>query len=153
MMIPISLFAAADPARDPAQVGSWVLIAVAVVPGLIAIASYFATRREVDKLETRFDVSDHQREELRELITENQIRLDRADEARISAVHNRINPLEQSVARFDGQVEALMQSFEKHTRVIEATGKANTETVGAFTRTLETFIRVVEQALKRKQEP
>jgi len=54
----IFLLAQGSPATNPGAVGAWVLIAIAVMGGLLVLinlASYFATRREVAALERRIE--------------------------------------------------------------------------------------------------
>jgi uncharacterized DUF497 family protein len=99
--------------------GQWFLVAIAALGGLVGVAGLFqmfATSREVVKLEER---------------------LDRAEEGR--------NQVIAEVGEIKGQLIAFNDTFEKFTRIIEATSSSRDETITTFTRALETFARVVDR--------
>lgn len=55
------LLAQASPAAQAGPVGSWLLIAIAVMAGLLILmnlASYFATRRELTSIEKRMEAAE-----------------------------------------------------------------------------------------------
>ena len=128
-----------------AFVGEWVYGAAAIIGLLIAVGSYFATRREVDDLKEELGSLRNELRELLDKMDKAETRLDRSNEARISGLHNRVNPLEVKVAHADGQMEAFAESFEKFTRIIEATSRQRDDQINAFTRALETFASVLEE--------
>lgn len=111
----------------------------AIVLALIAIASYFATSREVDKVGTALD-------KLGDVIGD----LNKTNEQRAHEIHLRLNPLESTVGELKGSSDAFEKSFEKFTRIIEATSRANNETISAFTRSLDTFANVVERSTRER---
>lgn len=119
----------------------WYMIAagVGIIVGLIAVASYFATSREVDKMSKALD-------DLASQI----IALNAANESRASDIHDRLNPLQVEVGELRGSTESFEKSFEKFTRVIEASSRANNETISAFTRSLDTFASVVERSVRER---
>jgi uncharacterized DUF497 family protein len=99
--------------------GQWFLVAIAALGGLVGVAGLFqmfATSREVVKLEER---------------------LDRAEEGRSQVI--------AEVGEIKGQLIAFNDTFEKFTRIIEATSSSRDETITTFTRALETFARVVDR--------
>lgn len=99
--------------------GQWLYVALAVIGGLVGIAGLFqmfATSREVTKLEER---------------------LDKAEEGR--------NQVIAEVGEIKGQLIAFNDTFDKFTRIIEATSSSRDETITTFTRALETFARVVDR--------
>lgn len=116
-------------------VGQWVLVAATVISILVAlatIASYFATRSEVNDLKMRMHNLD--------LLIE-KIRSDGSQRGK--DLHDRIDPLDSGIGRIQGQLEAFNSSFEKFTRIVEATSRARDEQISAFTRALETFATVI----------
>ena len=122
--------------------GQWVFVAIAVIGGIgiiLGIAAYFATAREVSTVTTSLD------ELTKALAKQNEL-----NEARALEIHLRINPLEAKVGELKGQADAFDKSFEKFTRVIEATSRASNETINAFTRSLDTFASVVERSTRER---
>lgn len=139
------------PSAPPEFTGNWVFVSIMVLQAislLFGLAGYVATRREVDKMDARLLKLEQDALERPERMNEMANRLDRSDEARISGIHNRLNPMEKELARNTGHQEAFTQSFEKFTRIIEATSRQRDDQINAFTRALETFASVLEQ---RKQ--
>ena len=115
--------------------GQWVYVATAVIGALgiiLGIGAYFATSREVQKLsEDMADIN-------KMLQRQNEVGEERAKE-----LHERVNPLEGTVGRLEGRTEAFEMAFEKFTRIIQSTSTQNNETITAFTRSLDTFARIL----------
>jgi hypothetical protein len=106
-----------------AFMGQWVVAAFSFVGGMggiLAAASYFATRREVERIEQRVtrleDVTGAIRAEIRQQKDELMLSADR----RSSILHNRINPVVENLAALKASNEAFVTAFENHTRVMEA---------------------------------
>jgi len=128
--------------------GEWIYAAAAIIGLIIAVGSYFATRREVDELKKQFSETNKELRALLDRLDASETRLDRSNESRISGLHNRLNPLEVKVAHSDGQMEAFAESFEKFTRIIEATSRQRDDQVRAFTDALTTFATVLRENKK-----
>jgi NAD/NADP transhydrogenase beta subunit len=123
--------------------GQWVIVAIAVVGAIgiiLAIAAYFATSRELSGVVQSIDN-----------LTGTLADQNKINEERASELHARINPLEAEVGRLQGSSEAFDKSFEKFTRIIEATSRGSNETIAAFTRSLDTFANVVERSMRERE--
>lgn len=128
--------------------GQWLAVGILVLQGLsllFGLLGYVATKREVDKMDMRLLEVEKEVRDLPGILAQMQQRLDNSDESRTSAVHHRLNPLEQIVARLGGQMDGVTNSFEKMTRIIEATSRQRDDQINAFTRALETFASVLEE--------
>jgi len=122
--------------------GQWIFLGMAVLGTIgvaLAILAYFATRRDVDTLSDNITT-----------LTSNISRLNEIGEARISSIHDRLNPLETEIGRLQGASDSFEKSFEKFTRMIEATARANNDTIGAFTRSLDTFANIIDRSLRER---
>lgn len=136
-----------------AAIGSWIVIAFAVVNGvvgIIAIFSLFATKRELDKQGERIDKLEEGQSDIGTKIETAIRNLDRSDEARTSAIHNRLNPLDTRAAKLEGAMEAFTMSFEKFTRIIESTSHKSDDQMRAFIGALDTFASVIEKEEKKR---
>ncbi len=108
--------------------GQWILVGIAVLGAigiLLAILAYFATRRDVDELSV----------DIRTLTT-TLARQNEINEKRSAVLHDRLNVLDVDVGELKGSTRAFENSFEKFTRIIESTSRANQETIKAFTQSL-----------------
>lgn len=112
---------------------------------LVGVIAYFATHRDVERIEKQMAVADGDRKQILDKLDSAETRLDRSNESRMSAIHSRINPLEQQVAHNSGQMDAFTDSFEKFTRIIESTSRQRDDQINAFTKALETFARVLDE--------
>lgn len=124
--------------------GQWLMVAIAVIGGigiLLAIAAYFATSRELETVTN--NISD---------LNDSIKRLNEVNEQRAAEIHNRLNPLELKVGTLQGATDSFEKSFEKFTRIIEATSRANNDTITAFTRSLDTFANVVERSMRERSK-
>lgn len=133
--------------------GQWFYVAFAAIGGavgIVGIISFFATRREVDEIKQRLDKQDSATELMSKSIEDGYRRIDRSDEARISGIHIRLNPLETRAAKMEGQLEAFTMTFEKFTRIIEANGRADREQTSAFIQALNTFATVLADKQEKK---
>jgi hypothetical protein len=97
-----------------------ILSAVSGVGGMLAVASYFATRREVDDIKVRLvkveDVTTVIRDEMRKQKDELVYSADR----RASVLHNRINPIVENLAALKGSNEAFVGVFSNFTEVMRS---------------------------------
>jgi hypothetical protein len=110
----------------PGTTATWLLVllgilsAVSGVGGMLAVASYFATRREVDDIKTRLikveDATAAIREEMRRQKDEIMYSADR----RSSVLHNRINPIVENLAALKGSNESFVKVFESFTEVMRS---------------------------------
>lgn len=115
-----------------AFIGQWALVAgggVSLLGGLIALGSYFATKRELEALVTRMEKLEEFIEAVRnkaaidiDLIqqqskTDMQLFL-RAGEDRAEKLHIRMNPIAIAVAEMRGQMQAFTQSFDNFTKIL-----------------------------------
>ncbi len=64
-------------------------------------------------------------------------------------MHNRLNPLEITIANLQGQMTAFTTSFDKFTRIIEATSRAREDQTAAFIQALNTFAQVCADKEKK----
>ena len=97
-----------------------IISAVSGVGGMLAVASYFATRREVDDIKVRLakveDTASAIREEMRKQKDEIIYSADR----RSSVLHNRINPVVENLAALKASSEAFVTTFKGFTTVMSA---------------------------------
>jgi len=124
--------------------GQWIFIGMAVLGTIgvaLAILAYFATRRDVDTLSDNITT-----------LTNGITHLNEIGEARISSIHDRLNPLETQIGRLQGASDSFEKSFEKFTRIIEANAHARDETISAFTRSLDTFANIVDRSLRERDK-
>jgi F0F1-type ATP synthase membrane subunit b/b' len=80
--------------------GQWVVVmagAVACLAAVMAIVSYFATRREVDSIEGRVTKIEDQ-------LKETERRLDEKAEKRAVHLHNRVNHINSGINRIAGKL-------------------------------------------------
>jgi len=95
-----------------------ILSAVSGVGGMLAVASYFATRREVDDIKERLvkveDTTTAIREEMRKQKDEIMYSADR----RSSVLHNRINPIVENLAALKASSEAFVITFKGFTEML-----------------------------------
>ena len=117
-----------------AFMGQWYTAAFSFAGGigsLIAVASYFASRRELEefKRNNRSTVEEikHRVEKLEQAQTDMIKEISAAfkentalQEKRSTAMHNRINPLTENTAAIKGQLEAFTASFTNFTQLIKA---------------------------------
>jgi len=101
----------------------WLVVGFAFISGiggLLASASYFATRREVDDIKVRLvkveDVTATIRDEMRKQKDELVYSADR----RASVLHNRINPIVENLAALKGSNEAFVGVFSNFTEVMRS---------------------------------
>lgn len=129
-----------------AQIGLSIVIAFGVAQGIVAlmtVASFFATRREVDRLDTRVTKLEDNNTKLLEGINDlgTDIRreigavkdsLVKSGDARSSVLHNRINPVSVNLSEMKGLMEGFTHSFNNFTEVmktlIKRDGNAHAET-------------------------
>lgn len=126
--------AAAAPGAGQAgatEVGMWVIVAFLVingVGGLMGLLSFFATRREVDKLDHRVgkleDTTEAVRMEMRSMKDD----LVLSGDKRSSILHNRINPVVENLAAIKAGQEAFVASFNNFTRVMQSLVNRERET-------------------------
>lgn len=110
-------------AATNAAFGQWMIIVFAVINGavgIVGIFSLFATRREMDKIDSRVskleETSDTIRNEMRKMKDELTYSADR----RSSVLHNRINPVIENLAGVKAAQEAFVGSFDNFTAVMKA---------------------------------
>lgn len=128
MIEPTILAEVLVPATGLAQWFMIILSAVSGVGGMLAVASYFATRREVDDIKVRLvrveDVTAAIREEMRMQKDDLMHSADR----RSSVLHNRINPIVENLAALKGSNEAFVGVFANFTEVMRAWCQRERET-------------------------
>jgi hypothetical protein len=111
-------------------VGELVFAAAAVIGLLIAVGSYFATNREVDKLAVRVTANEATSEAIRAELKQDKEDLIHAGERRSYTIHSRINPLVENTAAIKASNEAFVRSFDNFTEVMRTfaeSSKAQTE--------------------------
>lgn len=138
-----------------AEIGLWIMIAFGLLQGisiLVGLLGYFATKSEVKKMDERITALELDARNRPERMAEMQRQLDRSSEARISGVHNRLNPMENATAHLEGEMQAFNLGFDKFTRIIEATSHASNDTLTAFTRALDTFANVVDRNSREQRK-
>lgn len=90
----------ADATPEPAMMGAWfyaLTAFLAVVGAILAIGSYFATRREVDRLDERVT-------KIEDNIVAMELRLQGGGEKRAVLIHKRINRVDRAVSRIAGKL-------------------------------------------------
>ena len=97
------------------QLGTWVVIMFAAASGvssIIAIFSMFATRREVDRIDTRVtkleDVDTIIRAEMNKMKDE----LFYSAERRSAVLHNRLNPVVENLAQLKGAQDSAQTQMD-----------------------------------------
>jgi hypothetical protein len=113
------------------SVATWFMIilsAVSGVGGMLAVASYFATRREVDDIKVRLvkveDTTTAIRDEMRKQKDDLMYSADR----RASVLHNRINPIVENLAALKASNEAFVKVFDNFTVVMKVWCERERET-------------------------
>ena len=86
---------------------------------LLAIASYFATRREMDDLKARVVKVEETTQSIRKEIQDSIERQTGQQERRAVAMHMRINPLAENLSGIKGSMEAFTTGFNNFTRVMQ----------------------------------
>ncbi len=105
-----------------AQIGLWVVIAFACASGigaLVSLASYFATRRELEGAIKRIEKLEEQDGTIRESMRSMKDDLVLSGDRRSSVLHNRINPIVETLAALKGSNEAFMESFRGFIKILE----------------------------------
>ncbi len=106
-----------------AAVGQWINIATGVlggIGGLAAVASWFATRRELESIAERVKASEVDIVAIRQDAKNDLTELLKAGEERAEKLHIRMNPIATNTAEMKGQMSAFTQSFDNFTQLITA---------------------------------
>lgn len=77
------------------------------LPGVVAVISLFATRREVQQLEQRVDRTESAIADLRQDVHQMESRLSAAGEKRAADIHDRINEVLAAVAEMRGELKHI----------------------------------------------
>ena len=130
-----AILAAAGTASE--SMPGWIVFAVGVtlifllIGELLAIGTYFATRREVEDLKVRvarledsgvnlLNAINAMGTDIRREIQEQKDTLVLSADRRSSVLHNRINPVTTNLSEMKGAMEAFTQSFDNFTETIKA---------------------------------
>jgi hypothetical protein len=109
-------------------VGQWVIVAFSFfggIGGLLAAASYFATRREVEKLDERLTKQEETSEAIRSEMRSMKDDLTLSADKRSSVLHNRLNPVAENLASIKGSNEAFVVAFNNFTEVVKSLCKSS----------------------------
>lgn len=99
--------------------GEWLYAATAVIGLLIAVGGYFATHREVDKLDSRIERAEAALAAIRAELKQDKEELIAVGERRSYVLHSRINPLIENTAALKASQEAFVTSFDNFTNVMK----------------------------------
>ena len=119
-MMTYCFFAQVAPVSGLATWFMTILSVVSGIGGLLAVASYFATRREVDDLKARLVKVEDTTTMIRQEIAAAIDRQTGQQERRSTSLHNRLNPVAENLSGIKGSMEAFSTSFNNFTRVMEA---------------------------------
>ena len=111
---------------EPAFWGQWIIVALAILGGLgglAAVASYFATRRELVSLEHRVGIVERDQRDDRKANEIHASERSKTIFAQINRVqdqmNSRLDPLVENTASLKGSHEAFTTSFTNFTRLME----------------------------------
>jgi hypothetical protein len=109
----------AEASNEFTGAGLYMLIAVlGFISSAAGVASYFATRREMEALEKRVSSTEVTAAEIRAEIKKDKEDLIAAGERRSFILHNRINPIIENTAGLKCSQEAFVKSFDNFTEVM-----------------------------------
>ena len=102
---------------------SWFMVIVSAVSGIggmLAVASYFATRREVDDIKVRLIKVEDVTAAIRKEMQEQKDAIVYSADRRSSVLHNRINPIVENLAALKASNEAFVITFRAFTDVLRS---------------------------------
>jgi hypothetical protein len=115
------VFAEAAATGIPA-LATWFMVILSVVSGvggMLAVASYFATRREVDDIKSRLAKVEDVTSAIQERMGKQKDEIMYSAERRSAVLHNRINPVVENLAALKASSEAFVTVFEGFTEMMQ----------------------------------
>lgn len=100
-------------AQTSPEIGNWIMVALLIVNGLGGLGgllAIFATRREVESMESRVSGLEESVSHVRAEMHAMELRLRDSGTARAEGLHERINAVLASTAQLAGQIDHLTQS-------------------------------------------
>jgi hypothetical protein len=124
-MTPILAEAGVETLKTTLFLAQWLVVVFSIVSGIggmLAIGSYFATRREVDDIKERLVKTENSAHEIRAEMRKEKDEINAMADARSSRLHDRINPISENLAALKASSEAFVTAFHGFTQLMQ--GKA-----------------------------